>query len=52
MPLVYVKAVVLVGDYRQLPPIMPYREEYVALVNDIYNENHSYNDFLELVTNV
>ncbi|AOX44332.1 superfamily I DNA/RNA helicase [Spiroplasma sp. NBRC 100390] len=51
MPLVYGKAVVLVGDYRQLPPIMPYREEDVALVNDIYNENYSYNDFLELVTN-
>ncbi|WHQ37222.1 AAA domain-containing protein [Spiroplasma sp. SV19] len=51
MPLVYGKAVVLVGDYRQLPPIMPYREEDVALINDIYNENYSYNDFLELVTN-
>lgn len=47
MPLVYGKAVVLVGDYRQLPPIMPYREEDVALINDNYNENYSYNDFLE-----
>ncbi|WP_425379930.1 AAA domain-containing protein [Spiroplasma endosymbiont of Stenodema calcarata] len=51
MPLVYGKAVVLVGDYRQLPPIMPYREEDVTLINEIYDQNYSYNDFLELVTN-
>ncbi|RUO86565.1 DEAD/DEAH box helicase [Spiroplasma endosymbiont of Megaselia nigra] len=51
MPLVYGKTVILVGDYRQLPPLMPYQEEDVALINEIYDQNYSYNDFLELVTN-
>ncbi|MFU0251741.1 AAA domain-containing protein [Spiroplasma sp. Moj] len=51
MLLVYGKTVILVGDYRQLPPLMPYQEEDVALINEIYDQNYSYNDFLELVTN-
>ncbi len=51
IPLVYGKTVILVGDYRQLPPLMPYQEENVALINEIYDQNYSYNDFLELVTN-
>ncbi|AHF58289.1 AAA domain-containing protein [Spiroplasma eriocheiris] len=51
MPLVYGKAVVLVGDYRQLPPIMPYREEDIAKINTVYQEHYSYHDFNELLTN-
>ncbi|AGM26554.1 superfamily I DNA/RNA helicase [Spiroplasma syrphidicola EA-1] len=50
MPLVYGKAVVLVGDYRQLPPMMQFQESDVNKINELYHENYSYFDFTQLVT--
>ncbi|AOG60102.1 superfamily I DNA/RNA helicase [Spiroplasma helicoides] len=49
MPLVYGKTLVLVGDYRQLPPILKLQPEDVEIVNRELKKEYSYQELFELL---
>ncbi|QHX36386.1 AAA domain-containing protein [Spiroplasma sp. BIUS-1] len=49
MPLIYGKALILVGDYRQLPPILKLQPNDVEDVNKYFNKDYDYNLMYELL---
>ncbi|AGR40853.1 DEAD/DEAH box helicase [Spiroplasma taiwanense] len=49
MPLVYGKSLILVGDYRQLPPILKLQNADIEEVNELFKKDYNYNDFYELL---
>ncbi|QBQ07373.1 superfamily I DNA/RNA helicase [Spiroplasma gladiatoris] len=49
MPLIYGKTLILVGDYRQLPPILKLKQSDVDLVNNMTNKNYNYQELFELL---
>ncbi|ASP28668.1 superfamily I DNA/RNA helicase [Spiroplasma corruscae] len=49
MPLVYGKSLILVGDYRQLPPILKLKSSHVDEVNKYFNKDYSYIDLNNLL---
>ncbi|QGS51601.1 AAA domain-containing protein [Spiroplasma tabanidicola] len=49
MPLIYGKSLILVGDYRQLPPILKLKPSDVDLVNEITKKNYNYQELYELL---
>ncbi len=49
MPLIYGKALILVGDYRQLPPILKLQPNDVEDVNKHFNKDYNYNLMYELL---
>lgn len=48
MPIIFGKTTILVGDYRQLPPILPIRQEDVELINEIHGEDFNYSEFKKM----
>ncbi|WP_339021163.1 DEAD/DEAH box helicase [Spiroplasma endosymbiont of Atherix ibis] len=49
MPLIYGKSLILVGDYRQLPPILKLQQSDVEEVNKFFNKDYSYSLMYELL---
>src|SRR5699024_2112791 len=49
MSLMYGKILILVGDYRQLPPIINIHDENVVDVNQKYKKNFNYKNILTLL---
>ncbi|AUM62392.1 AAA domain-containing protein [Spiroplasma monobiae] len=49
MPLIYGKALILVGDYRQLPPILKLQPSDVDDVNKYFGKEYNYNLMYELL---
>ncbi|AGR41845.1 AAA domain-containing protein [Spiroplasma diminutum] len=49
MPLIYGKSLILVGDYRQLPPILKLQPGDVDEVNKYFNKDYNYNLMYELL---
>ncbi|QEH61441.1 superfamily I DNA/RNA helicase [Spiroplasma chinense] len=49
MPLVYGKTLILVGDYRQLPPILKLQPSDVDTVNELTGKNYNYQQLFELL---
>ncbi|AKU80224.1 AAA domain-containing protein [Spiroplasma turonicum] len=49
MPLIYGKTLILVGDYRQLPPLLKLQSSDVDEVNNYFNKDYSYYDMSELL---
>lgn len=49
MPLIYGKTLILVGDYRQLPPILKLQQSDVDQVNEATNKEYSYSEMFELL---
>lgn len=49
MPLMYGKNLILVGDYRQLPPTLKLQEKDIEDVNENYNQNFNFNILNDLI---
>ncbi|AHI52520.1 AAA domain-containing protein [Spiroplasma culicicola] len=49
MPLVYGKTLILVGDYRQLPPILKLQPSDVELVNEMTGQDYNFQELYELL---
>jgi len=49
MPLIYGKTLILVGDYRQLPPILKLQESDIEYVNKLTGKNFNFQEIFELL---
>ncbi|WP_342252530.1 AAA domain-containing protein [Spiroplasma endosymbiont of Amphibalanus improvisus] len=50
MPLIYGKSVILLGDYRQLPPIFNYYKEEIEKINKEFDRDFNFLKFKKLIT--